>query len=290
MVPQMKEKNCNSDMGIRALLMTGSRYLANWSSTPHLDAELLLAHVLSLKREQLILHYNAEVTEPQAMDFRRLLELRKSHSVAAIVGEKEFWKYSFAVNKDVLIPRPDTETILVALLSRYQKLNRPLKIVELGTGSGCVIISILKEFRNALGFGFEKSRAAFHLSVRNMLKYGLCARLKLYRLDFNTATRVLSCKVDVIVSNPPYIRRSEIPYLQPEVQNEPRIALDGGFNGILPYFSILRLASKILCPGGEIFLEIGSSWRDSIVSADCPFKIVERYRDLSGAERVLVLR
>ncbi|ABD46042.1 modification methylase, HemK family [Neorickettsia sennetsu str. Miyayama] len=289
-MPQMKEKDYDSDMSIRARLIAGSRYLANWSSTPHLDAELLLAHVLSLNREQLILYCNEGMTDSQAMDFEMLLKLRKSHSVAAIVGEKEFWKHSFAVNKDVLIPRPDTETMLVALLSRYKKLTQPLKIVELGTGSGCVIISILKEFRNALGFGFEKSRAAFYLTMHNMLKYGLRARLKLYRLGFESAMRVLSCKVDVIVSNPPYVRRGEIPYLQLEVQNEPRIALDGGFNGILPYFSILKLASKILRPGGEIFLEIGSSWRDSVVSANYPFKIVERYRDLSGIERILVLK
>lgn len=285
-----EDGNCALDRSIASQLREGSTLLRSCSSTPQLDAEILLAHVLSLPRSKLILSYSKEVKESQIIDFHKLLVLRKLYSVAAITGEKEFWKHSFIVNKDVLIPRPDTETMITALLSRYKKSSRALKIAELGTGSGCLIISILKEFSNATGFGFEKSRSAFQLSVANTFKHGLNPRLRLYRLDFNSAHIVLPHKVDVIISNPPYIRRSEISRLQVEVQNEPRIALDGGFNGVLPYLSILKLARKILRPGGEIFLEIGDSWKDSIIPVSSPFRVIEKYRDLSGIERILVLK
>ncbi|AHX11086.1 protein-(glutamine-N5) methyltransferase, release factor-specific [Neorickettsia helminthoeca str. Oregon] len=279
------------DKSIGAQLKFASVQLRVCSQTPNLDAELLLTHVLGSTREKLLLNSNDGLSEEKISEFHTLIELRKKYSVAAITGRKGFWKSEFVVSKNILIPRPDTETIVAAVLSRYGKHRRSLRILELGTGSGCIIISLLNEYRNAIGFGFEKSNAAFRLTRINCHRHGLQSRLRLYHSDFNRVPAILRGKVDIIVSNPPYIKRADLPTLQTEVRSEPRLALDGGFNGILPYFAILKLAKKILNPGGEVFLEVGDYWKDSMLSLhNSAFRISGRFYDLSGFQRVVTLK
>jgi release factor glutamine methyltransferase len=282
----MSEEENNT---IANLLNLGRQKLRSISCTPQLDAEIFLSAATGISRENLIINLNNKVTFDIQKKIESFLYQRlKGYSVAQIIAKKYFWKSDFIVTKDTFAPRPETETIISSILSEYKNKKEQIKIAEFGTGTGCIIISLTNEYKNATSYGFEKNFNTYLVTKKNVNAHNLQNKIKIFYKDFKVANRILN-NIDIIVSNPPYIRKFEIKNLQKEIQYEPRIALDGGFNGILPYLDIFKVSTKILKRNGQIFLEIGDDQHKEItqIVKFFPFKLSNKFKDLSGKIRVL---
>lgn len=256
--------------------------------TPRLDAEILLAHVLKWRR--LSLYINAEKNLPleSILRFNELINQRlKRIPVAYLTGIKDFMGLSFAVNENVLIPRPDTE-ILIELVGEYLRSIGGGIFVDLGTGSGAICISILKFVKSAQAIAVDISSEALDVAKFNAQKFHVEDRIKFYCGDLFAP---LEGKIfDAIVSNPPYIPTSELKTLQSEVTKEPRIALNGGEDGLNFYRRIVRNAPKFLVGGGLLAVEVGINQAavvKTLFEAE-KFIDVEIFKDLAGIERVVI--
>jgi release factor glutamine methyltransferase len=270
------------------LLNFGRCQLNNAVDTPQLDSELILCFVLNVCRSYVIFNPDVIIEPKLSLKFKELIKKRNSgYSIAQIIGKKSFWKSEFIITKDTFAPRPDTETIIEAVLFYYKNRKQNLKIAELGTGTGCIIISLLGEYKNSVGYGFEKSHGAYLVSQKNIKIHKLQSRSKIFYSDFCNCAVHLP-RLDIMVSNPPYIKKFHIKALQKEVQKEPMTALDGGINGIHAYFTIFRLAKKILKKNGRLFLEIGDRQEILIKNLNILQKPERVFRDLSGKIRVIV--
>jgi len=207
---------------------------------------------------------------------------------AYITGQKEFWSLDFKVGPGVLIPRPDTETIVEQALALFPDRAAPLSIADLGTGSGALLAALLKEFPNAAGTGFETSPQAMAFARANVAAHGMAARAELILADWGAAP---AAAFDLVVSNPPYIPSAEIARLEPEVRDfEPRAALDGGPDGLAAYRALATLLPGILKPGGLAVLEIGAG---QDVAMEPMFRGLEFQGvapDLAGIPRALTLK
>jgi release factor glutamine methyltransferase len=215
------------------------------------DARMLLAHALGIAHDRLTLKLPDEMTAPQAAQFEIALQARMARQpVAQIIGRRLFWGLSFRVTGDTLDPRPDTEALVAEALSRPF-----LKMLDLGTGTGCILLSCLKGMPMARGLGTDISEAALQVAVGNTRDLGLEARARFRKSDwFADVTGAF----DLIVSNPPYIAAEEMPGLAPEVRDwEPHLALTPGGDGLDAYRSIARGAGARLIPGGRLLVEIG---------------------------------
>ncbi len=207
-------------------------------------------------------------------------------SVAAITGHKEFWSLDFEVGPGVLIPRPDTETLIEQALLLVTDRNAPLRIADLGTGSGAILVAALTEFPNATGTGFEASPEAHGYAARNAARH-VDGRADIRLADWDAATGPF----DLVFSNPPYIPAAEIDTLQPEVRDhEPRAALDGGPDGLDAYRSLARLLPRILAPGGHALLEIGQGQAASMELLFSGLELGRIATDLAGIPRCVVLK
>ena len=207
-------------------------------------------------------------------------------SVASITGHKEFWSMDFEVGPGVLIPRPDTETLIEQALVLYPDRNAPLRIADLGTGSGAILLAALTEFPNATGIGFESSPQAHGYAARNAARH-VAGRADIRLADWDAATGPF----DLVFSNPPYIPAAEIDALQPEVRNhEPHAALDGGADGLEAYRSLARLLPSILAPGGHALLEIGAGQAPAMELLFPGLELGRIAPDLAGIPRCIVLK
>jgi release factor glutamine methyltransferase len=174
------------------------------------------------------------------------LEINKKRAerypISQIIGNREFWSKNFIVNQHVLDPRPDSETLISTVLKYYPNKKQRLKIADFGTGTGCLLISVLSEYKYAVGIGFEKSLEAYKVAYQNTKKHNLLSRAKIFPSSWT------ECRgsFDLIISNPPYIKRSKLKDLQAEVQKEPRITLDGGIDGLNCYLSIFSILRRCL--------------------------------------------
>ncbi len=207
--------------------------------------------------------------------------------LAYITGHKEFWSLDFEVGPGVLIPRPETETVIEAALSAFPDRVAPLNVLDLGTGTGCLLIAFLNEFVNAHGLGIEKSEEARAFALNNVVRHGLVGRCEVHRGDW---ADMVGGAYEVILSNPPYIRTSDIPGLQPEVTcYEPVLALDGGLDGLSAYRALAPEIARLLCPGGLAFVEVGAGQSDEVaaVLAQAGLEAAEVTADLAGIRRVL---
>jgi release factor glutamine methyltransferase len=219
--------------------------------------------------------------------FESFIKRRLAHEpVAYIVGYKEFWSLEFIVEPGVLIPRPATETIIEQVFDRYPDIGAPLKILDLGTGSGCLLTALLKEYPNARGVGIDESEKALSVAARNIERNGVTARAELKRGNW---MENLDGGWDVIVSNPPYIPTGDIPGLDPDVRDyEPLGALDGGPDGLDAVRALAAGFRRLL--KGTAFVEIGIGQAESaqILMAEAGLSVHHIAADLAGIPRVVV--
>jgi release factor glutamine methyltransferase len=227
--------------------------------SPELDARLLVGHALSLDHTALARDAARALNGDEAAAIDALMARRLAHEpVARILGTKEFWGLAFDVSPAVLVPRPDTETVVeaaLAALGRRGPRSRALRIVDLGVGSGALLLALLSELPDATGIGTDRSLAALDTARRNGARLALAERARFVACDYGTA---LAGGYDLVVSNPPYIPTNHIATLAPEVREfEPRAALDGGNDGLDAYRAIALDAPRLLAPGGVLVLELG---------------------------------
>jgi len=254
---------------------------------PRLEARLLLAHALGLSQEALLAAPEAAVPEK----FDTVLARRAAREpLAFILGRQEFWSLSFAVSPATLIPRADSETLIEAVLAAFPNHARPSRILDLGTGTGCLLLAALSEFPAAFGVGIDVSSAAAALAAANAAALGLSGRAAFLAGDWAAAIGVQ--KFDLILSNPPYIPSGDIQGLMTEVVgHEPARALDGGADGLAAYRAILAALPRLLAPAGVAVLELGIGQRARVaVLAEAAGFSASARADLGGIARALVLR
>jgi release factor glutamine methyltransferase len=251
---------------------------------PRSEARLLLAHALGISREQTL---TATPTAEQAAAYAVLVARRVSHEpFAYITGHKEFWSLDFQVGPGVLVPRPDTETLIEEALRVVPDRAAPLRIADLGAGSGAILCAALTEFPNATGIGFESSPQAHAVAARNAGRL-IGPRAEVRLADWNTAEGPF----DLVFSNPPYIPSAEIESLDPDVARfEPRTALDGGPDGLDAYRALAPLLSRIVAPGGFTLLEIGAGQASAMGTLFPQLQMIRLAPDLAGIPRCVLLQ
>lgn len=275
-------------MSIRDLLYDAAHRLTLAGvDSARLDARVLLAHAMGVSREDLI----AAKREPSAREaalFETFVARRIAREpLAYIRGTREFWSLDFKVGPGVLVPRPETETLIEAAMSAVPDRGGSFSVADLGAGSGALLVAALKEFPHARGMGFERSAEAFAYAEANLTHHGLKARGKLVAGDWNEAEG----QFDLIFSNPPYIPTADIAGLDPEVRaHEPLAALDGGRDGLAAYRDLARLLPGLLRPGGLAFLELGQGQAAGVEPLFPSLGVVRVAPDLAGIPRVLVLK
>jgi len=220
-----------------------------------LDSELLLSKTLNKSREKILTNLNENIKKKKFNIFKKYLMRRsKNEPIAYIFGEKEFWSKSFNVNKHTLIPRPDTELLVDGLLKKFK--GKKISILDIGTGSGCIIVSLLTNLRQSIGTGIDISKKAILTAKKNVERYKLNNRIKLINKSFEN---IFDKKFDLIVSNPPYIERKAIKNLSDDIKkHEPRMALDGGNDGLDLIKKVIYKSNDILKINGMLAIEIGN--------------------------------
>jgi release factor glutamine methyltransferase len=282
--------------GVRdALIFAIAHLTAAGIDSPRLDAEILLAFCLNMSREQLVVAAEMTLSPTAARHFYNLVERRlRREPVAYITSKQEFWSLDFAVSPDVLIPRSDTERLVEVVLLCAAKFSpeTPLRIAELCTGSGAVAVSLARELPLAQIDATDVSPAALAIARRNAEAHQVAARMRFLAGDLFSAWAAVSApRFDLIVANPPYVRRHELPTLAPEVNRwEPITALDGGIDGVDFYRRIVAGAPDYLAEAGTLVLEIGDDMATAIATlcADSgSFPHVEVFQDYAGRDRVI---
>jgi release factor glutamine methyltransferase len=251
---------------------------------PRGEARLLLAHVLGVSRDETL---TATPTPDQSAKFDAAVARRAAREpFAYITGSKEFWSLQFDVGPGVLVPRPDTETLIEEALCLVPDRNARLHIADLGTGSGAILVAALKEFPGATGIGLESSPQAHRFAQANTARL-IGGRAEIRLADWDDAQGPF----DLVFCNPPYIPAGDIESLAPDVsQYEPRAALDGGKDGLDAYRELTGLLPRILSSGGHALLEIGLGQANAMEPLFPKLEIVRIVPDLSGIPRCLVLR
>ena len=258
--------------------------------TPELDARILIGHALGLDHTALATSANQQVSDVSASAIERLAAQRLAgEPVARILGEKEFFGLPFTVTPAVLVPRPETETIVELALSLIDRA-RPLRIADLGTGSGAILLALLSELPLARGVGTDIAVDALDVARLNARRLGVESRANFVACDYATA---LSGDFDLVVSNPPYVATHIIEQLEREVRDhDPRHALDGGADGLAAYRAIAAIAAQVLKPAGHLVTEIGAGQEHDVsaIFAAQRLEMTGSRRDLSGIVRALAAR
>ena len=256
--------------------------------SPHLEARILLQYVIDKPLEYLLMHLGTTLTNESLKAFAQVLDRRLKHEpIAYIVGIKEFYSREFIVNKHVLIPRPDTELLINVVM---QKCNSTPNILELGTGSGCIAISLLCELSAAKIIATDISREAIEVARNNALKHKVADRMQI--IHSNWFENLENQKFDFIVSNPPYISQTEKSHIALETINyEPFLALFAEEDGLQAYRVIAKNAKKFLKLNGKIVLEIGFNQAEKVskIFLNYGYVIDHVYKDLQGHDRVIVI-
>lgn len=258
---------------------------------PRREARLLLGHVLGRAPGLLTTEPRVAVAEADATRFRDLVVRRAAHVPAAhLTGTRGFWTLDLSVTPDVLVPRPDTETLVEAALDLLPDRRAVRRVLDLGTGSGALLLAALGEYPNALGFGVDRSLAALALARGNAMRHGLAERALFLCGDWSASVRA---EFDLVLSNPPYIRSAAIAGLAPEVRDhEPRAALDGGKDGLDAYRAIIADLPRVLASSGLAVLELGAGQAGDVaaLARDSGLAVVQLRQDLGGIPRAICLR
>ena len=257
------------------------------------EARLMLSKASGLSIEALIAHGRDEAPAAtigalRALTARRVLREPMAH----ILGEREFWGLPFKVTPDVLVPRPDSETVIEAALSLMPDRARAWRLLDLGVGSGCLLLTLLREYPNAHGTGIDASPAALAVAQENAERLGVAARARLLAGDWREPGWVeqLGGPFDLVVSNPPYIASADIAGLMPEVARfEPRLALDGGDDGLDPYRRIAASGRQLVTAGGWLLVEVGEGQATDIARlfSAAGLRPAAPWKDLAGIDRVI---
>ena len=242
----------------------GSSFLKeNHINSYRIDSELLLSKVLNKNREYMFLNHTETLSNELLEKFKVLLSRRKKKEpLAYILNHKEFWKNSFYIDNNVLIPRPDTEILIEEILKLYPK-DRNLSILDIGTGSGCIIISLLKDRLRFSGTAIDISKKAINIAKYNAKMHQLDNRVKFFK---SSVDNFFKGKYDLIVSNPPYINNKSLKYLDEGIfKYEPNVALEGGDDGLSLITKVILKSSKLLKKGGKLVLEIGFDQKYKVI-------------------------
>jgi release factor glutamine methyltransferase len=260
----------------------------NKISNPQLDSEILLSSLIKKDRKYIILNPKEYLNSTKSKKFKNLIKRRKmGEPIAYLINKKGFWKDDFFVNKNVLIPRPDTEIIVEQVLKIYPK-ELQLQVLDIGTGSGCILLSILKERPNFYGTGIDISKKSINVSKYNTKQLKLMNRVKFFHSsvdNFNLG------KYDIIVSNPPYIELSNLKYLEKDVVNfEPRLALNGGFDGVSKIRKVINKAKVLIKKNGKFILEIGFNQKNNVkeILKKEGFYINKSIKDYGNNDRCII--
>ncbi len=252
-----------------------------------IDSEILLAQVLGKNREQILLNLNEKVEFKKIKRFKELIRRReRKEPIAYILKEKEFWSKKFEVNNGTLIPRPETELMVEKLLNVNNK--KKLSILDIGTGSGCILISLLSELKDSRGIGIDISKKALETAKRNAVRHNLKGNLKFFKRSF---LEIYSQKFDLVVSNPPYIKTRVIRNLESDVSEfEPFNALDGGNDGLDVIKKVIYKSREILKIKGLLALEIGNEQNKEVskILKKNSFRIKYTVKDYKDNVRCLI--
>ena len=276
-------------MNIEGILSEGINILKkNKITNPRLDSEILLSNSIKKDKKHIILNPKEILNSEQTETFKNLIERRKKgEPVAYLINKKDFWKDEFFVNKSVLIPRPDTELIIEQVLQIYSK-DAQLPVLDIGTGSGCILLSILKERSNFYGTGIDISKKSINVSKFNAKQLNLTNRVKFFHSsvdNFNNG------KYDIIVSNPPYIEKLSLKYLDKDVVNfEPKLALSGGFDGFSKIRKVINKANILIKKNGKFILEIGFNQKNKVIKIlkEEGFYVNKAIKDYGNNDRCII--
>ncbi len=276
-------------MKLETAIQTAFKKLKNCNiKSALLDSELLLAEVINKSREFVILNSEENISDEKYDKFQNMVYQRsKGKPIAYLIKKKFFWKYEFFVDENVLIPRPDTELIIEKVLKIYKKKNK-VKFLDIGFGSGCILLSILKERKDFIATGIDISHNALKACSINAYKLGVKNRVKLYKSDID---KFSLGKYDLIISNPPYIKKSDLKYLEKDViKFEPRLALDGGIDGISEIRKVIKKSSELIKYGGKLILEIAYNQKKEVklLLKKNSFYINSVVKDLANNDRCII--
>ena len=274
---------------INSLLNQGFKYLSrNSTKFSRLESEILLSHILNKDPKYLILNHSNTLQNYQVNSFIELIQRRKlGEPIAYILKKKEFWKYDFYVNQNVMIPRPDSEIIIEQSLKLIKK-NEKKKILDIGTGSGCLIISLLNERKKLYGDAIDISKKALNVAKFNAKIHHLQNRIKFYQ---SSVDKFFKGKYDLILSNPPYISSLNIKYLEKDIIDfEPKLALEGGLDGSLILKKVIKKSSTLIKVGGKLVLEIGFDQKFKVMRLlkDEGFYVNKTVKDYGNNDRCIV--
>ncbi|MCZ8150584.1 MAG: peptide chain release factor N(5)-glutamine methyltransferase [Roseomonas sp.] len=283
---------CDPGETVGAFLCQAGQVLRAASiESPRLEARLLLGHAMGASPEALLRDPGAPVPPDAASRFRASLAARlDAVPVAHIIGTQGFWTLDLAVSPATLIPRPDSESLVEAALDAFPEAGAKLRVLDLGTGTGCLLLAVLAERPLAFGVGVDLVPGAAALAAGNAARNGLADRAAFLAGDWAAS---LSGRFDLVLSNPPYIESAAIAGLMPEVaRHEPRSALDGGTDGLAAYRHLAAILPGLLAPGGAAVLELGAGQRQAVEALARGAGLVPSAcrTDLGGVERALVLR
>jgi len=256
--------------------------------TAQLDSEILMSLIMKKSRKFILLNLDSSLEDNKHNNFKKLIKLRSTGKpVAYLTGSKNFWKHDFKINNNVLIPRPDTEIIVDEVLKVTRNKNK-LHILDVGIGSGCILLSLLSEKKNFKGVGVDVCKKSLHLCGINAVNLGLKKRLKLFKSDVDNFHYG---KYDLIVSNPPYISNFKLKYLDKDVINfEPKLALDGGLDGLSEIRKVINKSSVLIKKNGKFFLEIGFDQKNRVkkILKNKGFFINKVIKDLANNDRCII--
>ena len=276
-------------MNIQSAIISGAKILERkLISSPYLDSEILMTKAINRDKKYLLLNAKNKINEKNLLFFQKLIDERsKGKPISHLTNKKFFWNSEFYITEDTLIPRPDTELIVENVLNLTKNKSK-LSILDVGIGSGCILLSILQQRRDFYGIGLDISKNCIKISNKNAIKLNVNSRLKLFNSNvdkFNLG------KYDLIVSNPPYIKKYSLKYLDKDVaQFEPKLALDGGIDGLSEIRKVIRKSSELIKKNGKFILEIGFDQKNKVIKLlkKKGFYINSALKDLAQNDRCII--
>ncbi len=275
-------------MNALELINLGAEKLKN-NKIPNyfLDTELLLSKTLKQRRETILTNLNQRICAKNILEFKKLIERRSlNEPIAYILKEKEFWSKKFEVNRHTLIPRPETELIVEKLVNIFKK--KRVFILDIGTGTGCILISLISEILHSSGIGVDISKKALQMAEKNSCKFKVKNKIKFCHTSFD---HIINKKFDLVVSNPPYIKSAQINGLEEDIKcYEPKVALDGGNDGLDVIKKVIYKSSEILKINGTLALEIGNNQYKQVsnILLKNKFRIIKKIKDYRENIRCLI--